>query len=142
MKKFLFCLSVSALFVLTACSGDDNSSDTSQSDNKIVGIWESWKEVTDDGETFELIENGCATYADAYKADGTGTEKYFSSWTDCSVLTSDNIRWESLGNDNYKISTPDGSFSYTHQFTFLDENTFIQRDEENESNIYFRRKLN
>jgi len=142
MKKFLICLSTVATVLISSCSGSDDGTDTNQSENKIVGVWESWKEVTDDGETFELIENGCATYTDDYKADGTGTEKYFSSWTDCSVITSDNIRWQSLGNDSYKISTTDGSFSETHHFTFVNENTFIQRDEENESNIYFKRKLN
>lgn len=140
MKKNLISLFTAVILTLTACSGSDDSNE-SQSDNKIVGVWESWKEVTDDGETFELTENGCATYADAYKADGTGTEKYFSSWTDCSLITSDNIKWQSLGSDSYKISTPNGSFSETHHFTFVDENTFIQRNEENESNIYFKRKL-
>lgn len=142
MKKHLIRLFAVAILTLSGCSGDNDSSGTNTSDNRIVGTWESWKEVTDDGETFELIENGCATYADDYKADGTGTEKYFSSWTDCSMITSDNIKWQSLGNDSYKISTLDGSFSETHHFTFVDENTFIQRDEENESNIYFKRKLN
>lgn len=142
MKKHFISLFAVATIALSACSANDDSSDTIQSDNKIVGIWESWKEVTDDGDTFELIENGCATYADTYKADGTGTEKYFSSWTDCSLITSDNIKWQSLGNDNYKISTPDGSFSETHHFTFVDNDTFIERDEQNESNIYFKRKTN
>lgn len=142
MKKHFISLFAVATIALSGCSGSDDSSDTSPSDNKIVGTWESWKEVTDDGQTFELIENGCATYADNYKSDGTGSEKYFSSWTDCSVITSDNIKWQSLGNDDYKLSTPDGSFSVTHHFTFLDNDHFIQRDEENESNIYFKRKIN
>lgn len=142
MKKHFISLLAIAIILLSACSGSDDNSDTTQSGNKIVGVWESWLEVTDDGQTFELSENGCATYSDAYNVDGTGTEKYFSSWTDCSVITSDNIKWQSLGNDNYKISNADGSFSETHHFTFVDNNTFIQRDEENESNIYFRRKIN
>lgn len=142
MKKHFITLLAVATIALSACSGNDDSSDTTHSDNKIVGVWESWKEVTDDGETFELIENGCATYADVYKADGTGSEKYFSSWTNCSLITSDNIKWQNVGNDNYKVSNADGSFSETHHFTFVDNDTFIQRDEENESNIYFKRKIN
>lgn len=134
MKKILP-FTMLLIIVLQACSGDE-SNDLSQSENQIVGVWNSWKEVTDEGETFSLIENGCPSYVDTYNADGGGKEQYFF---DCEEVTSDMIKWKSLGDSKYKISSPDGSVSEVHKFTFIDADTFIQRDEENQSDIYFRR---
>jgi len=140
MKRQLFYTVLFFTAILTGCSGDDNNGSVNSND-RIIGTWESWKEVTDDGETYSLNEYDCPQYVEVYNSDGKGSEKqYYHIDNGCEQLYSTSNTWSNQGGDNYKISN--GSISATHHYTFIDDNTYYQRDEENASNIYFKRKVN
>jgi len=127
--------------IVTSCSSDDNFDNNQGSwGNRLVGTWESWKEVTDDGETYLMNENDCPELIEVYNANGSGIEaQYYFMENECQQLYSTSIGWSHVGGDTFQISY--GGISANHQYRFEDDDTtMIQRDQESSSDIYFKKR--
>lgn len=116
MKKLLVIFL--SLGILTACSSDDDSSNSSE--DPILGTWVLVDASTPIDEQFCFDEDSVITFNE----NNTGEATFYLTATECSANESEGS-WSNNGNSAYTITVPVlGSLQGTANFTSANQFTF------------------